>query len=195
LKGLARADCVAWSGVSQGSSLATLCAGISSWFQGPALAYRYANEGVFRAADDSAAGDRLARALVFSGIGNHRRFVDDLRGLGWSIGGEVSFPDHHVYRREDIYRVIREFQDVHADVFVTTEKDAVRLAADPEVRENFLKAYPVLYSRIVVEVTEGHETLERLLDDCLTGGGRTTQKLLQTKTEFQTRHITTKGLS
>ncbi len=192
LAGVSRADCVAWSGVSPGSSLASLSAESASWYRGPAVAYRSVTEAVCRAADDSLLQHQRqgSRLLAFSGIGNHRRFVEGLRGDGWSVGADIGFPDHHWYGGGDCQRLLREFRDAHADFLMTTEKDAVRLNADPEIRRNFLQAYPVLYTRIVVEVIEGEQTLGSLVDACLAGGGKMTQKLLQIKTEFQSRNIT-----
>jgi tetraacyldisaccharide 4'-kinase len=197
LSGVSRADCVAWSGVSPRSSLASLSEKTASWYRGPAVAYRTITEAVCRAGDDSPVPHQRhgSRLLAFSGIGNHRRFIEGLRGDGWSVGAEIVFPDHHWYVGADLQRILREFRDAHADFLMTTEKDAVRLSADSDIRRNFLLAYPVLYTRIVVEVIEGEQTLGSLVDACLAGGGIMTQKLLQIKTEFQSRHITTEGSS
>ncbi len=187
LAGVSRADCVAWSGASPGISLASLATEIASWYRGPAVAYRFITEAVCRATDDSLVPHQHAgsRLLAFSGIGNHRRFVEGLRGEGWSVVADIEFPDHHWYGGGDLQRTLREFRDSHADFLMTTEKDAVRLNADPEIRKNFLQAYPVVYARISVEVIEGEETVGSLVDACLAGGGKITQKLLQVKTEFQ----------
>ena len=197
LAGVSRADCVAWSGVLPGSSLALLSAEVASWYRGPAIAYRFITEAVHRAGDDSLVPHQLhgSRLLAFSGIGNHGRFVEGLRGEGWSVVADIEFPDHHWYGGGDLRRMLREFRDSHADFLMTTEKDAVRLNADAEIRGNLLQAYPVLYARIAVEVIEGEKTLESLVDACLAGGGKMTQKLLQVKTEFQSRHITKEGSS
>jgi len=197
LAGVSRAHCVAWSGVSHGSSLASLSADIASWYRGPAIAYRFIAEAVCRAADDSPVPHQRhgSRLLAFSGIGNHRRFVEGLCGEGWSVAADIEFPDHHWYGGGDVQRILREFRDTHADFLMTTEKDAVRLNADAEIRRNLLQAYPVLYTRIAVKVVEGEQALGSLVDACLAGGGEMTQKLLQVKTEFQSRHITTEGPS
>ena len=66
-------------------------------------------------------------ALVMSGIGNPRAFVDDLVGAGIMVVGESIFPDHHPYSQNDADRVTAQARAAQADLIVTTEKDAIRL--------------------------------------------------------------------
>jgi tetraacyldisaccharide 4'-kinase len=72
------------------------------------------------------------RVLAFAGIGNPGKFFATLAQAGISAPVTRNFPDHHRYSRADaealIERAARE--DL---VLVTTEKDLVRIARDPEV--------------------------------------------------------------
>ncbi len=60
--------------------------------------------------------DKTVHAVA--GIGNPKRFFDQLRELKFSVI-EHPFPDHHVYRSQDL-----NFDDNH--LIVMTEKDAVK---------------------------------------------------------------------
>jgi tetraacyldisaccharide 4'-kinase len=56
------------------------------------------------------------RVVAVAGIARPERFFAALRGGGWDVATELVFRDHH-----------RAALDAHADLVVTTEKDAVRL--------------------------------------------------------------------
>jgi tetraacyldisaccharide 4'-kinase len=65
------------------------------------------------------------KVLAFSGLGDNRSFFDLLRSLGAHVMREVSFQDHHAYRKKDIEE-ISSLRDV--SLIVTTEKDAVKIS-------------------------------------------------------------------
>jgi tetraacyldisaccharide 4'-kinase len=67
-------------------------------------------------------------ARVMCGIGNPRAFVDDLVGVGISVLGESLFRDHYPYSQKDADQVTAQARAAGADLIVTTEKDAIRLA-------------------------------------------------------------------
>ena len=50
-----------------------------------------------------------------------------LQNLGAHSEKNFSFLDHHVYSKENIEEMIRSTQEHNTDVFVTTQKDAVKL--------------------------------------------------------------------
>jgi tetraacyldisaccharide 4'-kinase len=62
--------------------------------------------------------------LAFSGLGDNRSFFDLLKAMGVNVLHEISYPDHYVYKRRDMER-LTSFKDV--EIFVTTEKDAVKI--------------------------------------------------------------------
>jgi tetraacyldisaccharide 4'-kinase len=67
-------------------------------------------------------------AFAFAGIARPDRFYRDLENDGWQITGRRSFPDHHHYSLRDIVAVSQAARASGAQVVLTTEKDAVRLA-------------------------------------------------------------------
>lgn len=68
------------------------------------------------------------RVLAFAGIGNPDRFYDTITNLGGSIVAKRSFRDHYFLSNSDAQSLLDE-ADAHDLTLVTTEKDAVRLAA------------------------------------------------------------------
>jgi tetraacyldisaccharide 4'-kinase len=70
-----------------------------------------------------------ARVLAVAGIARPERFFADLAAAGWPPAGTVVFGDHHSYTDSDVERIARAARDHLADLVLTTEKDATRLAA------------------------------------------------------------------
>jgi len=67
------------------------------------------------------------RVATFAAIGNPQSFVNTIQSLGAEVVGSRFWPDHHVYRGEQIQALLREDRFSSCDLFVTTEKDAVKL--------------------------------------------------------------------
>jgi tetraacyldisaccharide 4'-kinase len=69
---------------------------------------------------------KVGRFVAFAGIGRPEKFYATAKALGLDLAGVRSFPDHHIYRSEDIetLRLDAELRGAH---LLTTEKDAVRL--------------------------------------------------------------------
>ena len=81
-----------------------------------------------------ATGDTLvvpADEPVFAvaGIARPERFFTDLASVGWRVAGTMRFRDHHVFTDRDVARVAAAAHAAGATLVMTTEKDAVRLAA------------------------------------------------------------------
>jgi tetraacyldisaccharide 4'-kinase len=91
----------------------------------------------------------LAEQAVFAvaGIGRPERFFGDLAAAGWRVAGSLAFRDHHPFTQRDVERIIAAAHASGATAIVTTEKDAVRLAAC-EVSGLALTAVPL---SVVVE--------------------------------------------
>ncbi|MBM3117744.1 tetraacyldisaccharide 4'-kinase [Jeongeupia naejangsanensis] len=85
----------------------------------PGRLYRLDDPTITRDANDLA-GETLAAVC---GIGNPARFFATLAGLGLTFSRHA-FADHHAYAVDDL----------PAGMLVTTEKDAVKLAARPDIR-------------------------------------------------------------
>ncbi|MBN9522677.1 tetraacyldisaccharide 4'-kinase [bacterium] len=71
---------------------------------------------------------RGRRVAGFAGIGNPPAFQQTLRGLGGTVVGFRSYPDHHNYTRADVDDLRDWARGMHDDVLmVTTQKDWVKL--------------------------------------------------------------------
>ncbi|MBI2187412.1 MAG: tetraacyldisaccharide 4'-kinase [Acidobacteria bacterium] len=66
--------------------------------------------------------------LGVAGIARPERFFGALRALGWTIGCELVFRDHHWFTPRDISRIEQAAFSAGATLIVTTEKDAARLS-------------------------------------------------------------------
>ena len=70
-----------------------------------------------------------SRVFVATGIARPDRFVADIESAGWEISGVMEFRDHHRFDARDVRRIASEARAKGSAIVVTTEKDAVRLAA------------------------------------------------------------------
>ncbi len=89
---------------------------------------------------------RGKKLFAFSGIADPGYFVYLLEGLGADVVREVHFPDHHHYTPEDM-RMIGEYRDT-VDLFVTTEKDYVKLQ---EIAEDDLPLFVLAIEQEILE--------------------------------------------
>ena len=73
------------------------------------------------------------RILAIAGIGNRRPFIRQVKSHGARVKVDI-YPDHHNYTRKDIEYIQGRFDSLRKGgqrIIVTTEKDAVRLKANP----------------------------------------------------------------
>jgi len=66
--------------------------------------------------------------FAFSGIARNADFRESVQNMGYSLAGFLAYSDHHHYSPRDIDHILGQAADVDADMLVTTEKDACRLA-------------------------------------------------------------------
>ncbi len=71
-------------------------------------------------------GDRV---FAVSGIARPQRFLASLEQQGWRVADFLAFRDHHWFTAADLARIDAAAGAAGATCVVTTEKDAVRLAA------------------------------------------------------------------
>lgn len=81
-------------------------------------------EGFFGQPGKAAPSD--GRLFAFAGIANPERFFQGFDGD--RLAGQKAFPDHHRYVQRDLLALLKKGETAGADAFVTTEKDAVKLA-------------------------------------------------------------------
>lgn len=68
------------------------------------------------------------KVFAFSGLGNPDAFVSQLKSTQINIVGNKNFADHHNYTQIDIDSLEKQAKVFDADAFLTTAKDAVKLA-------------------------------------------------------------------
>jgi len=90
------------------------------------------------------------RVAAFSGLGDNLSFFNLLRDLGADVVSEMCYPDHHGYTEREMKR-IASYGGV--DLVVTTEKDAVKMAA-MDVPENFF------YLAVTIQIEKEEELFE-----------------------------------
>jgi tetraacyldisaccharide 4'-kinase len=78
---------------------------------------------------DGAAVPTTDRVLAAAGIARPEGFFADLASAGWNVVGTMRFPDHHRFTYRDVKRLTAAARAADA-IVMTTEKDAVRLAAN-----------------------------------------------------------------
>lgn len=96
-------------------------------------------------------------ALVFSGIARADSFHDLLAGLDVKVMEELVFPDHHAYTDADVDSIRARARTCNADVILTTEKDAVKVAPLLHADDRMLAV------RLGTDITEGRPRLEQAL--------------------------------
>jgi tetraacyldisaccharide 4'-kinase len=100
------------------------------------------------------------RVFLFSGIGNPGFFRKTVEPLVGEIKGEMSFPDHHSYSYQDLTAIEIRSRNKTAEIILTTEKDAVKLAGKDIPPE-------VMVVRIEAKILEGEKILFEKLDSLL----------------------------
>lgn len=88
--------------------------------------------------------DHSDSILSIAGIGNPRPFVRYIKSFNAKVKVDV-FPDHHQYTKKDIDYILQRYRQLKGKqrIIITTEKDAVRLAANPYFPHE-LKAFTFL---------------------------------------------------
>ncbi len=92
------------------------------------------------------------------GIAMPHSFEGFIEQLGATIVYRERFVDHHRYTKDEIKSFCKKGQDQGAELFLTTEKDAVRI---PPMKN---KGIPFLFLRVEIVILNGQEHFE----DCIT---------------------------
>ena len=97
---------------------------------------------------------------LFCSIGNPAAFRRTVERLGATVTWSAEFPDHHWYTAEDITAIARA-ENTAVELFVTTEKDAVKLA------DKWPGNRKLMVLRVEMEMLSGEEALARLFEEAL----------------------------
>ncbi|MDB3876709.1 tetraacyldisaccharide 4'-kinase [Candidatus Pelagibacter ubique] len=98
--------------------------------------------------------DKDQNYLVFSGIGNHKTFVEMLKNNKLKVVSDLEYPDHYQYSKRDFDEIMINAKKFNAHI-ITTEKDFLRL-------ENFNKN-EILYVKSSLEISDEKSLTNKLL--------------------------------
>ncbi len=175
LSAIRRASLVILSKVDPAAAPVRWLDSLASYLPGPPVLSGVIPAGIYRLLDHeeiSVAEILEDPVLAFSGVADHAGFLHSLQGLGVTIAEDVRFQDHHRYNRGDALRLRETLRASGAALLVTTEKDAVRIEAEPALKDLLLAAAPVYVARVEVEILDGDERLRAAIDACVGGGPR-----------------------
>jgi tetraacyldisaccharide 4'-kinase len=114
-------------------------------------------QGFFRLADRIRADTEVLKAkkvVAFCGIARPERFFEFLKSAGIKPCSLLVFADHHAYPFSTQEKLIDAFQAHQADVFVTTEKDAVKIKG-----LDLFQDRPVYYMKIGLKIEDSFRDL------------------------------------
>jgi tetraacyldisaccharide 4'-kinase len=112
-------------------------------------------EGKSTPLDSTLSGKRIA---AFCAIGSPHHFFNLLTKQGATLVLQKTFRDHHIYAEQELEQLQSEAKKVGAEMFATTEKDAVKL-------EGWFPGLPLHTVRVELVVKESEEFHEFLLQN------------------------------
>jgi tetraacyldisaccharide 4'-kinase len=96
-------------------------------------------------------------ALLCSAVGHAGSFRSLVERIGIRILGEVAYVDHHAYTRQDVERLRTRAVELQAELVVTTEKDACKMAS-------LLDPTDACWAvRLTTQVIKGEDRLRQLV--------------------------------
>jgi tetraacyldisaccharide 4'-kinase len=98
--------------------------------------------------------DKNQSYLVFSGIGNHKTFIEMLKNNKLKIVSDLEYPDHYQYSKKDFDEIIINAKKYNAHI-ITTEKDYLRL-------ENFSRN-EILYIKSSLNISDEKSLTNKLI--------------------------------
>jgi tetraacyldisaccharide 4'-kinase len=162
LEHLRRADVILLSKCEASTPVEQMRQALAAYSQVPVYATRFVPRSLRRLEDAADLPlDALAGVPVgaFCGIGMPEGFRHTLRRMGIKVATERSFPDHHWYGASDIEALRRSPGAADIRVWITTEKDAMRLAEGQEWK----RLGDVYYPRMEVEFLAEEDGFDALM--------------------------------
>jgi tetraacyldisaccharide 4'-kinase len=98
--------------------------------------------------------DKNQNYLVFSGIGNHKTFIEMLKNNKLKIVSDLEYPDHYQYSKKDFDEIIINAKKYNAYI-ITTEKDYLRL-------ENFNRN-EIFYIKSSLDISDEENLTSKLI--------------------------------
>ncbi len=100
--------------------------------------------------------DKGSNYLAFSGIGNHKTFIEMLKKFGLNIKENLEYPDHYEYS-EDQLKQIYSIAEKNNYKILTTEKDYLRLEKK--------KYDKILFIKSELKITDEKKFLDTISND------------------------------
>ncbi len=97
------------------------------------------------------------KVCAFCGIARPESFKAILGEAGADLLSFIDFPDHYAYSRSDLDVLKNHFQSCGADYWITTEKDAMRIASYPD----FLNM--LFIARVEMEIKPSEPSFESFI--------------------------------
>lgn len=101
---------------------------------------------------------RPRSVFLATAVGNPRRFHRDVDRFGVAVRGIRAYRDHYRLKAEDWAHCIRDAQRQKADAIAITEKDAIKIAAQP--------AFPI-YVAVQALAISNDGAFQKILQDCI----------------------------
>jgi len=103
------------------------------------------------------------KVVGFCAIGDPLSFESSLKNSGASVIKLFTYMDHHVYKKNEIERILESCRSQGVQVLVTTHKDAVKLRA---FKDLFI-GIRLVYIPIQLEITKGSdEFIQKVISVC-----------------------------
>lgn len=102
----------------------------------------------------------MGKVVAFCGIARPDEFFQALRQLQIEIVEAISFSDHHGYTEQDIRRLVQSISSARGSVFLTTEKDFVRLSRTQQAQLQGVA--PVKVARLEAHLQNQEAILSRI---------------------------------
>ncbi len=103
------------------------------------------------------------RVNGFCAIGDPLSFESILKNSGTKVAKLFSYMDHHVYKKDDIQRMVEFCRAQNVEVLVTTHKDAVKLRAFKDL----FAGIRLVYIPIRLEISKGSdEFFQKVISVC-----------------------------
>jgi tetraacyldisaccharide 4'-kinase len=155
LDGLTRADCAVLTRCDQVESVDALREEVSGLISGrPIFQSRMRPLRVTSLKNGPESIALPGRVGAFCAVGNPSSFFESLTRLGYELGLERAFADHHAYSQSDVDQLNQLARQTGANALITTAKDAVKLKG----MEFSLPCY-VLEIEIVIDDAEAFQKL------------------------------------
>ncbi len=122
--------------------------------------YSFPGEKVFFAKKEISTDKiKTKNLLVFSALGDNNNFHNSLIEKGYQIKRKKEFPDHHIFKKEEIHKILLEAKNRKLSI-ICTEKDYIK------VPTKFKKKITPVKMRLKIErTTEFKERILKLLEN------------------------------